>query len=256
MRALAVIVLVAAAPAFADHHHTVTDEGAGAGVTANVSLLAATFAPSQSSMMDYDGNYEGVIAGAMWSRARFAAGASWAYYRLIRNGNELYGAGDIVVHGQAALYAHDAVQAGALLALSVPSGDDRSGFGMGHPMVMPAGYAAWSDHVMTVSASFGYSRALASGAHAHGMAPLVEPMNMSELTWSAGADLAVASSVRIGGRASGGVPVGSLAGVDRVVGALRAAWGSGRVETSAELQAGLVGDPFTIRGVVSTALRF
>jgi len=143
-----------------------------------------------------------------------------------------------------------------MFAISAPTGSDMMGFGMGHPMVMPAAYGAWTDHVVTASVSFGYSRALASGAHAHGMAPLVEPMNMSELTWSAGADVAILAGVRAGARLSGGVPVDVAVGNDRVVGALRVAWGEGRVDTAAELQAGLSGDPFNIRGVVSTALRF
>jgi hypothetical protein len=81
-------------------------------------------------------------------------------------------------------------------------------------------------------------------------------MNMSEITWGGGGDVAVADDVRVGARVSGGVPVGALPGHERVEGAVRVAWGKGRVDTAAELQAGLVGDPFTVRGVVSTALRF
>jgi hypothetical protein len=81
-------------------------------------------------------------------------------------------------------------------------------------------------------------------------------MNMSELTWSAGGEVAIAEGVRGGARFTGGIPVGSMPGTDRVVGAVRAAWGAGRYDTAVEIQAGLVGDPFTIRGVLSTALRF
>ncbi len=92
--------------------------------------------------------------------------------------------------------------------------------------------------------------------HVHGMQPLVEPMNMSEITWSGQGDLAIASGVSAGARVSGGVPVHSLGGITRVIGALGVAWGTRRVETSAELQAGIAGDPFTIRAVFATALRF
>jgi hypothetical protein len=224
--------------------------------SASVSVLAASFSPSQTENMFYGGNYEGVIAGGGWSLGPFSAGASWAYYRLLRNGAELYGVGDFVVHGQTALVTEGPTQAGVMLAVSAPTGNDTHGFGMGHAMLMPAGYASWHDGRVAFGGSFGYSRALESGMHVHGMAPLVEPMNMSELTWSGSGDVTIADGVRAGARVSGGIPVHTLGGTNRVIGALRVAWGSGRVDTAAELQAGFVGDPFNIRGVVSTALRF
>jgi hypothetical protein len=86
------------------------------------------------------------------------------------------------------------------------------------------------------------------------MWPIVEPMNMQELTWSASGEYAIAKTVRAGARFSGGVPIGN--GDLRVVGAVRAAWTSGAFTTAAELQAGIAGDPFNLRGVVSTALSF
>jgi hypothetical protein len=33
-------------------------------------------------------------------------------------------------------------------------------------------------------------------------------------------------------------------------------WGTSRVSTGFELQAGIAGDPFSVRGVLETALRF
>jgi hypothetical protein len=81
-------------------------------------------------------------------------------------------------------------------------------------------------------------------------------MNMSELTWMASGDHALTSELHVGARMSGGIPVGNLVGHTRVVGAFRVAFGHGRLETAAEVQAGIAGDPFTVRGVVETALRF
>jgi len=256
--ALVCAVLAASGEVRADHHGMVmeSDGGDAPSYTASVSLVAATFSPSQAENMDYGGNYQGVVAGGAWAMGRYSAGASWAYYRLLKNGVQQYGVGDLVVHGQLALLARHEVQAGLLLAASAPTGSDVAGLGMGHVMVMPASYGAWRDGRFALGASFGYSRALDTGGHVHGMAPLVEPMNMSELTWTGSGDVAIAAGVRAGARVSGGVPVGSIVGTNRVVGALRVAWGAGRVDTAAELQAGLAGDPFNIRGVVSTALRF
>ena len=80
-------------------------------------------------------------------------------------------------------------------------------------------------------------------------------MNLSELTWSAGGDLAVARALQLGARISGGIALED-GGVHRTIGAFRAVWIAGRVNTSAEVQVGIAGDPFRVRGVVETAVRF
>ncbi len=252
------LLLVPVAVAHADHHGMAMEHGdaSSSSFTAGVSLVAATFSPSQGDSMYFGGTYEGLVAAGEWSYERFSAGASWAYYRLLRNGAEQYGVGDLVANAQVALLQDTDLQAGFLGAVSAPTGNEELGLGMGHPMLMPAGYAAARAGRFALTATFGYSRALASGGHAHGMAPLVEPMNMSELTWSGGGDVAIGDGVRAGARFSGGIPVGSLPGVDRVIGAVRVTWGTGRFATAAEVQAGLAGDPFNIRGVLSTALQF
>ena len=58
---------------------------------------------------------------------------------------------------------------------------------------------------------------------------------MSEISWSAGADVHATSDVRIGGRFSGGIPVGAQ-GDTRVVGAARVGWHTGRVVSAAEIE--------------------
>jgi hypothetical protein len=77
---------------------------------------------------------------------------------------------------------------------------------------------------------------------------------MNVLSWTTGADVAIAHGVVVGGRVLGGLAIGN--GTDRVIGAGRVAWGSPRFTTGVELQLGLAGDPFSVRGVVDTALRF
>jgi len=145
---------------------------------------------------------------------------------------------------------------GAMLAVSFPTGQETLGYGMGHIMMMPMAMGSWMIDRVTLSATAGYGRALVElGNHVHGMWPLVEPMNLQEVTFGGGGDVAIAHGVQGGVHVSGGVPVGA-AGTDRVIGAARVAWGNRRLVTSAELQAGLAGDPFGIRGVIETALRF
>jgi hypothetical protein len=145
---------------------------------------------------------------------------------------------------------------GVVGGVSAPTGDDRRGTGMGHLMVMPAVYGMASRGIVTGTASLGYSRALGGDMdHDHGPWPLVEPMLMSEVSWSAGGDVAWTPAMSTGLHVGGGIPAGA-AGETRVTAGARIAWHAGRVESAAEIQAGLAGDPFTVRGVVSTALSF
>lgn len=252
------LLLVRVGVAHADHHGMAMEHGdtSSSSYTTGVSLVGATFSPSQADNMYYGGDYEAVVGGFAWSYDRFSAGASWAYYRMLRNGVKQYGVGDLVTTAQLALVRTPSVQAGMVAGVSVPTGNENFGLGMGHLMVMPAAYAATHVSRIALSASAGYSRALSAGGHVHGMEPLVEPMNMSEVTWGVEGDVPIAAGVHGGVRVSGGIPVATMMGTNRVVGALRVAWGSGRFDTAAELQTGLAGDPFTIRGVLSTALKF
>jgi hypothetical protein len=243
---------LSASEALADHHGMAMHEGDGSTIATSVSLLAATFATP-----DFAGDYQGIIPSVSWSSPGWAVGANVPMYRLQENGREDYGLGDIVVHGQGTFIDRHTIHAGGMLAVSAPTGNGQTGFGMGHAMAMPALWGAWTIERVTVTGSAGYSRALVDemSHHNHGPWPLVEPMNMSEISWSASGTVALSPSMHVAARVSGGVPVGAP-GTDRVVGAARFAWGAGRVDTAAEIQAGLAGDPFTVRGLLETALHF
>jgi hypothetical protein len=218
--------------------------------------LGLSVEAAQFDTMLYVGSYQGVTPSVGWMHGRFGGQAAIGLYHLNENGLSVYGAGDAALGAHALVVDGAATQVGAALHVMLPTGSELHGFGMGHVMAMPSLWASWQSHPFALAASAGYSRALsrADGAHMHGMMPLVDPMNMSELTWSAGGDIMVGRRVRVGGRALGGVPIG--AGLTRVIGAARVAWGTPHVTTALELQLGLVGDPFTIRSVVDTALRF
>jgi hypothetical protein len=230
--------------AMADHHHE-------PGMSIGVAVEAAQFSNTL-----YIGSYQGVLPQITWMDDRLGANATIGFYHLVKNGLSVYGMGDAMFGGHAALIASDAAQAGVALHLMLPTGSELEGLGMGHVMAMPSAWASWRSQPWTLRASAGYARAVnpPAGAHDHGPSPLVEPMNMEELTWSAGADVDLTDRTRIGGRAQGGIPIGT--GRERVIGAGRVAWGTPRLSTAFELQLGVVGDPFGIRGVVETALRF
>ena len=250
MRALLVLVLVGAGSARAEHDHGPAPATASSTFGAGVSLFAARY-----DQMLYDGDYQGFAPALRWSNARFGVSASLPMYRLVENGRTLYGPGDGVVSGQVT-HQRDAWLGGIAVALSVPTGEHRNGFGMGHAMVMPAMFVAVAIDRVRLGATAGYGHALgdAGSEHEHGQWPIVEPMNLSELTWGASGDVMIVHSVTAGARVLGAVPVGD--GQSRVVAGARTAWTAGRVETGFEIQAGLHGDPFSIRGVLETTLRF
>lgn len=261
---IGIAVLLVAGTAHAEHHHhqgmamdsqepTVQAE-APPPFEASVELIAASYGTSTTT---YEGRYQGAIPSLMWMSGRYMAGVAMGVYHIELNGLAASGIGDVMIHGAVNLVTTGGFDGGVMAMFMAPTGDERYGLGMGHVMAMPSLYAAQTVDRLTFHASLGYSRALAEipQGHDHGVWPLVEPMNMSELTWSAGADVVMGHSVHGGVRAGGGHPF-DLMGHERVVGALRLGWGNRRVDTAAEVQTGFVGDPYTIRGVVETALHF
>jgi hypothetical protein len=251
----AALVAVASSRASADHHGMAmsAEPESSSDFAASVALVAASF-----ETMNYIGDYEGVISSLEWKHDRFMVAATAPVYRLFENGASYFGLGDVSLAGHVTIASTETAHLGAMAMVSLPTGADQTGLGMDHAMAMPALYGAVMLPGVALAGSFGYSRALAEiePGHDHGIWPLVDPMNMSELTWSASGDHPLTSELRVGGRLAGGIPVGGVIGHTRVIGAFRVAYGHGRVETAAEVQAGLAGDPFTLRGVVETALRF
>lgn len=218
--------------------------------------LGVAFQAAELDTMSYVGSYQSVTPSLGWTRGRFGANALLGLYHLDENGLSTYGIGDVMLGGHAAVIEGDAVEAGAALHVMLPTGSELDNLGMGHVMALPSLWAAWHGERLRVTVAGGYARALTSleGGHDHGPSPLVDPMNLQELTWSAGADFEVGHQVRLGGHALGGAPLGT--GHTRAIGGARVSWGTPRVSTAFELQIGIAGDPFTVRGVVDTALRF
>ncbi|MBA3542044.1 MAG: hypothetical protein H0T79_20680 [Deltaproteobacteria bacterium] len=240
--------------AVAEHVHHGGHHPGGPFSTA-VSLVAARFeTPS------YGGDYQGVSPAIAWARDRLGVAVAVTLYRLQENGRTLYGLGDTMLGGHALITSSAHASAGVSLMMMLPTGATRQGFGMGHVMAMPEVFGSYHTHPMTVAGSIGFARAVTTErAHQHGSWPLVDPMNMSELTWSASSELHVlhtaARAITAGARVSGGIPVGQP-GTTRVVGGVRVAWVAGNLTSAVEVQTGLLGDPFTVRGVLQTSVSF
>ncbi len=230
------------------HHHAAsTPSSLGAGV----GLVAARYDTEV-----FVGDYQGVLPSVTWMRGRFGASANVGLYRLTENGARRYGVSDVVLSAQVTLLEHAASLLGVALPVSLPSGDPATGFGMGHVMVMPAVWAATAARQVRIGGSVGYARAIGGETdHDHGSWPLVDPMNLQEVTWTASAYAPLGSELlHAGVRMSGGIPIGS--GRERVTGGVRAIWTARSVETAFEIQAGIAGDPFILRGLVESAVHF
>jgi hypothetical protein len=224
---------------------------------AAVGLIAARY-----DAMLFSGDYEGLAVALRWSRGRLAAAAGVTGYRIDKNGKVVSGVGDAMIHGHAALWARGGLAAGASAMVMLPTGAHHAGLGMGHVMLMPSAWAAWSPAAargrLALGASTGYARGLGDAslhaAHGGSAWPLVDPMTPSELTYGASALAQLAPPLRAGLRVDGAVPLAE--GEHRLVGGVRAVWARGRIETTAEVAAGLAGDPFGVRGLLEAAVRF
>jgi hypothetical protein len=215
--------------------------GPRVGVTAKIGALAATY----RSLL-FEGNYQGVEIGAGVSYGRYSLSADLVTYRLERNGLASNGV------------ARGSLSGGAMLMVSAPTGNDAKGFGMGHVMLMPELFGSWSSgrFVVDALAGFGYATGGASAHAEHGGGgawPLVDPMNAMEITFGLRPTYMLVSRLGIGASGHGAVPIGD--GVSRFVAGGHVLWIAGRFATSFEIAGGVAGDPFGLRGMLTTTIR-
>jgi hypothetical protein len=238
----------------AEHEHGGHPEpdAASLAITATIGTLAAAY-----DSMFFAGDYQGVAGALGVSRRSFAMSAAISGYRLTRNGKLERGAGDLLVHAQLRLARRGDVSLGSALGVMLPTGDSGAGLGMGHPMIMPAVFATWTPDRASLTVSASYCRGVGDeSVHARhgGVWPLVDPMNYQEVAFGVAASYALAQVLSAGVRITGAAPIGD--GTSRLTGGVRVTWTEGRVETSFELAGGFVGDPYSVRGVLTTSLRF
>jgi len=231
----------------------------GIGLRAGHTFVVAGYSTEQDA-----GDYEGLGLVLEWSRGWFETAASLTAYRIRRNGGVTRGLGDLQVAAGAVPFAREdgAARLGAYLGVSLPTGDDDAGLGMGHVMMMPALFGEARLGRLELSLHGGIGAAVGAGPdphahHHHGGAaspmPLVDPMNATELF----GDLRVAHPigplwhVHLG--TSAAAPLGD--GEARIVLAAGGQLVLTRLDFGLELQVPVLGDPFTVRGVFSAGFR-
>jgi hypothetical protein len=252
---LALLAVVATArEAFAQHHH-----GAPTSSSSSVAPFRAglTAIAAQFDTRLYAGDYQGLAVALEWRHGRVGVHAGVPFYRLQENGLTHLGPGDVGLGGDVTALARAPWRAGASLGVTLPTRDPQESLGMGHPMLMPGAWVSIGGGRAVVAAALGYGRALASlDGHDHGGGPLVEPMNGQEVTGELRGELSPwRPSLRTAARLAAAMPAG-VDGTARGLAAVGGAWHGGRIDTTIELQLGLFGDPFTVRALVETAVRF
>ncbi|MCE9580110.1 MAG: hypothetical protein K8W52_43745, partial [Deltaproteobacteria bacterium] len=234
---VAILGIASASRARAEHHHGGEPvPSAELGVRIAVSAIAARYDTGA-----YVGDYEGLALAVGFARGRFAVHAIAPVYRLRENGADRFGPGDLMVGGDAVALATGPWMVGGSVMAGAPTGDGLRGLGMGHAMAMAALWGRRAQGRFATVASVGYARAFdAESHHDHGAWPLVEPMNMAEVTGALGADATVARRWRLGARAA--IAVATGAGSTRAIAAGGIRWVGARLEVATELQVGVLGD--------------
>lgn len=202
------------------------------------------------------GEYQGLFVNASLSHPWFMVEAALPMYRIAQTGSHAYGSGDVAVSARGHLYRSEDGEfvAGPELAATLPTGKASDDLGMGHVMLMPGAFLAWQAHDITLLAQLAYGRALGGSGHGHhamGPAPIVNPMNKSELTHAFGVSYAVRPVLRVTARWLGAVTVADHAGVARQIIAPGLQWISGAFDAAIEVQVPLAGDPFKTRTLIS-----
>lgn len=210
----------------------------------------------------YEGDYTGASAAAQWDAPWARLRAALPAYRLDRNGLEVRGLGDLVLEGRVPFVRTegDALAGGFVLAATLPTGDADRDLGMGHVMAMPGAWFSWIPARAFVTTQLIYGRALGAGAggghHGGGPRPIVNPMNASEVEASASAGYLIHELVRARAGVYGALPVDDRTGASRAAALVGADLIVDRFDLSLEGHLPLVGDPFLVKVVLATGVRF
>jgi len=198
---LIAMVLVVPAVARAEHEHGMHSEP-----DAHAKVSVGAMAASYRSHL-FEGEYQGAVVRASYVSRSFEIGASNALYRIVRNGKPDRGLGDLTVFGNANLFARGSSTGGAHVMAMLPTGDAMLGLGMGHVMLMPALWYAWTPDAGSLSVALGYSQAIGGGhvhaAHGGGGWPLVDPMTASEMIYDVTGLVRLDTGLHVGARSFG-----------------------------------------------------
>jgi hypothetical protein len=218
-----------------------------------------------------EGDYQGLHAAFAYQHPWFFLAAQLPGYRLVRNGEERWGIGDVSLDARVSVYrgAENGLSTGVGMATTFPSGDGDFGFGMGHVMLMPGLWLQFASERLSLFAELSYGRALGEhegmtvsehAGHGHmqsmAMGSIVQPMNRSELEHAVSLGVLLHRHFRAIGRVFGALPVADSTGEAREVVALAAQGILGAWDLTLEGQLPVVGSPFKGRALVTLGMEW
>jgi hypothetical protein len=228
------------------------------GLTYRVALSSAV---GTFTRADVKGEYQGLFATGTLSHPWFTAELTVPGYRIARVGSHAYGPGDLALDVRGNVFRSDdaSITLGPELVATLPTGSAADGLGMGHVMLMSGGFVAWQHDGLTLITQLAYGRALGSASahnHADGPAPIVNPMNRSELTHAIGFSASVHPNVRVTSRLLGAVTLFDHAGYTREIVAPGLQFIAGAFDFALEQQLPVVGAPFVSRTLLSVGAQW
>jgi len=259
----ALLIVLVTRSAGADHCHSPRPlDAMGIGLHVSTSAEVASYETEQASG-DYQGISLGVAYETTWLRLRTLLPA----YRLTRNGEHLYGLGDLATEVRVPVLreAEHGLAAGPSLLVTVPTGSATKDLGMGHFMLIGGLWGELAGERAFVQAQLGYARQLGAAEHdphaahhhlAGGPHPIVNPMNASEIAGSTAAGYRVYDIVWFRGGVDGAIPVATDGGESRAIAIVGVDLLFNRFDLGLEGQLPFVGDPFDAKALATAGVRF
>ncbi len=262
--AMALAMLASPAQAQSCHGPQLDPGKAETPFRAQLAVLAANY-----DVNGYAGNYEGLWASFAYRSAWWGAEVMLPAYRLDHAQGIDYGLGDLMLTARGTfLRAWDGdLSMGVELPVMLPTGDWKRDLGMGNVMLMPDVYFALKLKPLLVRAQLGYGYMFGDMhmprehvAHHHGhmimSAPLVNPMNMSELEHALLVGVQLPFDVTVHARWWGAAPIHADMGVLRQAVALGAGIVLSRFDITFELQRTITGSAFEWKPLLQTGVVF
>ncbi len=241
------------APAEADHCDSALH------VAAKPSAFAASAAFEAASFRNprFEGTWIGLRPEMSVTLGRFVLRGWVPVYRLERNGLGSAGVGDAGLGARVEAWRSEPghTSAGLLATATAPTGSAAEHLGMGHPMASAGLWWSFARDRLAAGGAVAYARTLGSSGHHRGPAPLVDPMNASEVVASARAGWLFAGLVRPEVGVLVAEPVADTAGARRAWGTAGVVLTTAWADVSLVAQLPLAGDAFRARTLLTATVR-
>jgi hypothetical protein len=250
--------LSVAAPfaAQAQHCRAVPSEPESSSIEADLRAEAATYRTTR-----FEGSYEGLFLGAGFRAPLFALRMQLPRYRIVKNGLPQHGFGDLLGEAQLRVLQlrEPTLRFGLALAITLPTGNRHAELGMGHAMWIPSVWADVTRSRFQLQAKLSYAGVFDDEAghrgHARGPAPIVAPMNVSELGTLLSGSARVVGVIHLRLSAFSAIALND-AGASRATALFATDFLFQKLRFTLEAELPLLGDPFLFKLASEAGIRF